>query len=66
MASASFTDDSRFGLRRQVRLSGPLRLDSGAALAPVDIAYETYGRMNADKSFSCSIRVHPRDPRREK
>ena len=50
MASAPIPDDSRFGLRRQVRLTGPLRLDSGAALAPVDIAYETYGAMNEDKS----------------
>ncbi|MDI1294900.1 MAG: homoserine O-acetyltransferase, partial [bacterium] len=50
MASAPLSDDSRFGLRRQVRLAGPLALDSGAALGPVDIAYETYGAMNADKS----------------
>ncbi|MEV5032039.1 homoserine O-acetyltransferase MetX [Sphingobium sp. LMC3-1-1.1] len=50
MASASLPDDNRFGLRRQARLPGPLRLDSGAALGPVDIAYETYGRMNADRS----------------
>ena len=50
MASAPITDDARFGLRRQARLPGPLRLDGGAALAPVDIAYETYGAMNADKS----------------
>lgn len=55
MASASSTDDSRFGLRRQVRLAGPLRLDSGAVLAPVDIAYETYGAMNADKSNAILI-----------
>jgi homoserine O-acetyltransferase len=29
---------------------GPLRLDSGATLKAVDIAYETYGQLNADKS----------------
>ena len=29
---------------------GPLRLDSGAALETVDIAYETYGALNADRS----------------
>ncbi len=50
MASIPLSDDSRFGLRRQVRLAGPLRLDSGASLAPVEIAYETYGAMNAERS----------------
>jgi homoserine O-acetyltransferase len=28
----------------------PLRLDSGATLAPLEIAYKTYGRLNDDKS----------------
>jgi homoserine O-acetyltransferase len=28
----------------------PLRLDSGAQLAPLEIAYKTYGALNADKS----------------
>ena len=28
----------------------PLPLDSGASLAPFDIAYETYGRLNAERS----------------
>ena len=28
----------------------PLRLDSGALLAPLEIAYKTYGALNADKS----------------
>ncbi len=28
----------------------PLRLDSGAVLAPLDIAYKTYGALNADKT----------------
>jgi len=45
---AAPTTDQRFGLRRSVRLPGPLRLDSGASLAPVDIAYETYGTLDAD------------------
>jgi homoserine O-acetyltransferase len=30
--------------------SQPLRLDSGATLAPLEIAYKTYGRLNEDKS----------------
>ncbi len=28
----------------------PLRLDSGASLGPLEIAYKTYGHLNADKS----------------
>ncbi|ABQ69356.1 homoserine O-acetyltransferase [Rhizorhabdus wittichii RW1] len=45
---APMTDDSRFGLARSVTLAGPLRLDGGARLAPVEIAYETYGSLDAD------------------
>jgi len=43
------TTDSRFGLDRHVRLEG-IALDNGARLAPLDIAYETYGDLNADGS----------------
>jgi homoserine O-acetyltransferase len=44
------SDDQRFGLARHVILPGPLVLDSGARLAPVEIGYETYGTLNSDGS----------------
>ena len=40
--------DSRFGLDRRVTLPGALALDGGGALSPVEIAYETHGRLDAD------------------
>ena len=40
--------DERFGPARSVTLPGPLALDGGQSLSPVTIAYETYGRLNAD------------------
>ena len=39
------SDDQRFGLARTVTLPGPRLLDGGAQLGPIDIAYETYGRL---------------------
>ena len=41
-------DDPRFGLSRTATLPGPLRLDGGVLLSPVDIAYETYGSLAPD------------------
>ena len=42
--------DDRFGLNRRVTLPGPLALDGGGTLAPVEIGYETYGALNGDAS----------------
>ncbi|MCP3734099.1 homoserine O-acetyltransferase [Sphingomonas sp. RP10(2022)] len=42
------TGDDRFGCNRHVTLPGPLRLDGGMLLSPVEIAYETYGTLDAD------------------
>ena len=49
------SDDSRFGLARTVTLPGPLRLDGGTRLAPVEIAYETYGTLDATASNAILI-----------
>ncbi len=43
-------DDAHFGLDRHLTLLGPLPLEGGGSLAPLSIAYETYGALNADKS----------------
>ena len=46
-ATASSIEDSRFGLARVARLPGPLPLDGGGSLSAIDIAYETYGALDA-------------------
>ena len=48
-------DSSPFGAARAVTLPGPLTLDGGASLAPVDIAYETYGALNEDRTNAILI-----------
>lgn len=53
--SGIINEDARFGLDKSVRLLGPLPLDSGGALSPVDIAYETYGQLNAQASNAVLI-----------
>ncbi len=40
--------DERFGLDRRVTLPGPLALDGGGSLSPVEIAYETHGQLAPD------------------
>ena len=47
--------DERFGLNRRVTLPGPLALDGGGTLAPVELGYETYGALNADASNAVLI-----------
>lgn len=42
--------DNRFGQNRRITLPGPLKLDGGVLLSPVDVAYETYGTLNEDAS----------------
>jgi homoserine O-acetyltransferase len=47
--------DDRFGLNRRAILPGPLALDGGALLAPVEIGYETYGTLAPDASNAILI-----------
>ncbi len=55
LASFAMTEDQRFGLNRHVKLLGPLTLDSGAEVLPLEIAYESYGVLNADASNAILI-----------
>jgi homoserine O-acetyltransferase len=60
--------DARFGLSRSIILPGPLRLDGGGLLSPVEIAYETYGDPSHPAILICHAltgdqhvaSVHPR------
>lgn len=49
------SSDQRFGLSRSVTLPGPLALDGGGVLAPVELAYETYGELAPDRSNALLI-----------
>ena len=43
-------DDDFFGLDRRVTLATSLKLDGGAVLDGVEIAYETYGALNTERN----------------
>jgi homoserine O-acetyltransferase/O-succinyltransferase len=47
--------DNRFGLNKRVTLPGPLPLDGGGTLSPVELGYETYGTLDADASNAILI-----------
>ena len=47
------TADPRFGCDRRVVLPGPLALDGGGSLSPVEIAYETHGDPAAPAILVC-------------
>ena len=52
-ANISALDGDRPGFRLTV--SEPLALDAGVSLAPYSIAYQTYGKLNADRSNAILI-----------
>ncbi len=45
------------GQRVRLAVTAPLRLDSGAQLGPITVAYQTYGRLNAARSNTILV-VH--------
>jgi homoserine O-acetyltransferase len=49
-AAQALVEPQTYGGTLRFPASKPLRLDSGASLAPLEIAYNTYGRLNAEKS----------------
>ena len=55
LAPQTMTANPLFGLNRHIVLPGPLPLDGGQSLSPVEIAYESYGELNADRSNAILI-----------
>jgi len=53
--SRAMSEDQRYGLARHAILPGPLALDGGGTLAPVEIAYATYGALDANGSNAILI-----------
>ncbi|WP_246633589.1 homoserine O-acetyltransferase MetX, partial [Pseudonocardia nigra] len=49
-ASGAWREGDSPGRRQRVRLPSPLRLEAGGELAGVEIAYETWGELDADGS----------------
>jgi homoserine O-acetyltransferase len=49
------SEDTRFGLNHHVSLPGPLTLDGGGTLAPVELAYESYGALSAARDNAILI-----------
>ncbi|KAB2873500.1 MAG: homoserine O-acetyltransferase [Pseudorhodoplanes sp.] len=54
-ARAREADEPRDSLMARFAADRPLRLDAGASLAPFQIAYKTYGRLNAARSNAVLI-----------
>ena len=50
VAEAATFDDASGGGTLKFPETRPLRLDSGATLGPLEVAYKTYGRLNTEKS----------------
>lgn len=55
LAPETMTANPLFGLNRHIILPGPLALDGGQSLSPVEIAYESYGTLNAEGSNAILI-----------
>ena len=55
LAPNAMREDTPFGINRHIVLPGPLPLDGGQTLSPIEIAYETHGTLNADASNAILI-----------